>query len=400
MVNIQQDKRNLSIMWLANFLVSCSTTMIIPYLSLYINSLGDYSPAFIQTWSGYVFGITFLTAFFFSPIWGRIGDKYGYKPILLLTGYGIALSLFLMGFVNSVYSLFFLRMMMGIVTGFIPTSIAFISSQTTRKEAGKILGTLQTGSVTGGLLGPLIGGLLADLFGFQYTFIITGISISIAATAVAIFIKENKKPFERKSAPSYSRIQVVQIILKKPVLLSVMLISLCIQAANFSIQPLLALYVNELMNTNTIALISGLVFSSAGLGSLLSARQWGKLGDSIGHEKVIMILLISAAVIVLPQTLVTEVWQLMLLRFMQGLAIGGLVPCITAYIRQSAPAPMQGEVLGYNVSFRFLGNVIGPVAGGWIAGFGGISSVFFLTSSLFLSGFGLLWWSKTKEAYS
>ncbi|RFU70160.1 MFS transporter [Peribacillus saganii] len=384
-------------MWISNFLVSASATMILPYLSLYIDSMGSYSGDFVQRWAGYVFSVTFVTAFIFSPMWGRFGDRHGYKPILMITGYGIALCIFLMGFAESVYTLFFLRMAMGAVTGFIPTSMALIVSQTPKETAGKTLGTLQTGTVTGGLCGPLIGGLLADTFGFEYTFILTAGGISLAATAVAFGVHESKKENKKEKEKTYNRRQVLSYIFKNPVLISVMLISTCMQAANFSIQPLLALYVGQLTHGNTIAFLAGLVFSSAGFGNLLSARHWGNLGDRIGYEKVIMMLLVSAAIIVIPQSFVTELWQLMLLRFMQGIALGGLLPCITAYIRQAAPASMQGEILGYNVSFRFLGNVIGPTAGGIVASIAGISSVFFLTSSLFLTGFALLWWSKMKE---
>nr|WGD70036.1 MFS transporter [Bacillus subtilis] len=128
-------------MWLANFFVSASTTMIVPFLSLYIETLSSFSNGFVQRWSGYVFGITFLMAFLVSPFWGRFGDKRGYKKILMATGTGIALSIFFMGFVTSVYQLFFLRMAMGLVTGFIPTSLAMISAQTPKSSAGKTLGT-------------------------------------------------------------------------------------------------------------------------------------------------------------------------------------------------------------------------------------------------------------------
>ncbi len=65
----------------------------------------------------------------------------------------------------------FLRMAMGLVTGFIPTSLAMISAQTPKSSAGKTLGTPQMGQVSGGLFGPLLGGMLADRFGFTYTFL-------------------------------------------------------------------------------------------------------------------------------------------------------------------------------------------------------------------------------------
>ena len=104
--------------------------MIMPFLSLYIESLGDFSAEYVQRWAGLVFGVTFVAALFMSPIWGRIADRYGYKPILIINGFGIAISIYLMGAADSVHELFMIRLFMGVVTGFIPTSLAFVSTQT------------------------------------------------------------------------------------------------------------------------------------------------------------------------------------------------------------------------------------------------------------------------------
>ena len=387
-------------MWFANFLVAASATMVLPFLSLYLETFGDYSSSFVQRWSGYVFGITFLVAFFFSPVWGRIGDRFGFKPILLVTGYGISLSIFMMGFVDSVTGLFLLRMAMGAVTGFIPTSLALISAQTPKETAGKTLGTLQMGTVSGGLFGPLLGGMMADTFGFSYTFIITSIAISLAATGVLFGIQEVRKNSESTKKTRYSSKEVFQHVLNHKLLFTVMIISFLIQVANFSVQPLLALYVDELTSTSNIAFLAGLAFSATGFGNLLATRKWGKLGDEIGYEKVLSILLILACIFIVPQALASELWQLVLFRFLFGIAIGGMIPSVTAYIRQEAPLSMQGEVLGYNQSFRFLGNVAGPVFGGVLSGFAGISSIFYITGALFLAAFGLLWWSmRHSESY-
>jgi len=387
------EKRNFLIMWICNFLIAASMTMVLPFISLYIGTLGDFSHDYIQRWSGLVFGVTFLSAFIVSPIWGRIGDKYGFKPILLITGYGIATSVFFMGIIHSVFGLFILRMIMGFVTGFIPTSIALISKQTPKSEAGKTLGTLQMGNVAGSLFGPILGGMLADNVGFQYTFVITSISVMIATTVVFFGIKEIKQQSEVKKKIPRTQKDVIKQILSRKMLVMVMVIALLIQVGNFSIQPLLALYVSDLTHATSIALLSGLAFSATGFGNLLLTRQWGKLGDIIGYEKVLLILLILASILIIPQALVTELWQLVVLRFLYGMVVGGMIPCVTAYIRIEAPLEMQGEILGYNQSFRFLGNVIGPALGGFVAGHAGISSVFYVTGSLFLIAFGILWWN-------
>lgn len=387
------QKRNFIIIWICNVLVAGTTTMIMPFLSLYIDTFGNHSPAYVQKWSGLIFGATFVTAFLMSPIWGRIADKHGFKPILLINGFGIATSIFLMGFVQSVETFFVLRLFMGVVTGFIPTSLAFISSQTKRENAGKMLGTLQMGSVTGMLFGPVVGGLLADTFGFQYTFIITSVTISIAAIIVLLGIHEKARE-KSKRAIAYTRKQILSGIFKHRLMLNVMIVTTIIQMGNFSIQPLLSLYVAELTTAQNVAFLAGITFSAAGVGNLLFARKWGQLGDDIGYEKVLSILLILSFLFVIPQAFVTHLWQLITLRVLFGIAAGGMIPITTALVRREAPLDIQGEMMGYNTSFRFLGNIIGPMLGGLISGYIGISSVFIFTGSLFLVGYAFLYYAR------
>src|SRR5690625_6143635 len=98
-------------MWFANFFVAGSMTMVLPFISLYIQSFGNSSESYVQSWSGWIFAITFVAAFFFSPIWGRIGDKYGRKNILIISAIVPAISVLLMRFATSVWHLFFFRLM-------------------------------------------------------------------------------------------------------------------------------------------------------------------------------------------------------------------------------------------------------------------------------------------------
>ncbi|MBM7662538.1 MFS family permease [Bacillus mesophilus] len=381
MTEKEMAKRNLYIMWFANFFIAGSMTMVLPFLSLYIETFGDFSPAYVQHWSGWTFGITFVTAFIFSPIWGRLGDQYGRKRILIFTSTLLGISIFLMGFVNSVGELFFLRLFMGVCTGFISLSQAYISTQTPKEIAGRVMGTLQTGSITGALFGPMIGGVLADSIGFSATFQSVAIFIFISAVLVTL-TKEYKIGSKAERSKRFTRKEVLAHIARNPVLVTVLFISILVQVAHFSIQPILSLYVSELHGPENIAFFSGVVFSAAGLGNLMMSRRWGSLADNIGYIKVLIILLIIAAVVYLPGAFVTNIWQLTIIRFFLGIAIGGIVPVRIAYIRQEAPISMQGEVLGYNTSLRFFGNIIGPFMGGMISAYFGFSAVFFITSGL------------------
>ncbi|MBV7506284.1 MFS transporter [Bacillus sp. sid0103] len=379
----ESAKRNLIIMWFANFFVAGSMTMVMPFISLYIETFGDFSEKYVQHWSGITFGITFVSAFLFSPIWGRIGDRYGRKKILIISGLGMGLSIFLMSYVQSVWQLLLLRFFMGFFSGFIPMSQAFISTQTPKEIAGRVLGTLQTGSITGSLLGPMLGGILADSLGYSTTFKWTSISIFISALLV-IVTKEFLIPVSKGAKTHYSSKEVLRHIIRNPVLLTVLLISSLVQVAHFSIQPILSLFVSELHGPTNVAFYSGIAFSAAGLGNLMMSRKWGKIADKYGYIKILVILLFLAGIVYLPGAAVSSFWQLVIIRFALGITIGGIIPVRIAYIRQEAPISMQGEVLGYNTSLRFLGNIVGPLLGGFISGYYGFSAVFISTSSLLI----------------
>lgn len=375
-------RHNFKIMLVTNFIVAASTTMIMPFLSLYIETMGDFSESYVQKWAGLIFAATFISAFLMSPIWGRIADRFGYKPIMIINGFGIATSIFLMGYVQNVEQFFILRLFMGVVTGFIPTSMAFVSKHTPREVAGKTLGTLQMGSTAGTLFGPVIGGWVADHVGFQYTFIFTAVAIAVATFIIIIGVHEPEIIKKAKNS-IYTRKNVVWAIFHHRLMLNVMFVTTLIQIGNFSIQPLLSLYVSELSTSANVAFLAGMTFSAAGLGNIGFSRIFGKLSDDYGYEKVLKILLIACVIFIIPQAFVTELWQLMLLRFFYGTVAGGLLPITAALIRREAPIEVQGEIMGYNQSFRFFGNIIGPIFGGIIAGFGGIHSVFYTTGLLF-----------------
>ncbi|MFP7170111.1 MFS transporter [Terribacillus sp. 7520-G] len=384
MTDEQLAKRNLFIMWFANFFISASLSMIMPFLSLYISSFGTLSDREVQSWSGIIFGVTFVTAFICSPFWGKIGDRYGRKLILIISSFGMGVSILLLGFTENVWQLFMLRVFMGIFTGFIGISQAFISTQTPSHIAGRVLGTLQTGSITGMLFGPMIGGILADSIGFHGTFLLVSISVFISAVLVTFGTKEYPVKVQKGEKSHYTSKEVLTHILKDPILLVVLLLSSLIQIANFSVQPILSLYVRELHGPENLAFYSGIAFSAAGLGNLLMTRTWGKLGDRIGYVKILIGLIIAAGIVYIPGAMVGSVWELAIIRLLLGMAIGGIIPLRVAYIRHAAPLTMQGEVLGYNNSLRFLGNFIGPILGGMMAGYFGFSAVFYMTSALLI----------------
>ena len=95
-------KRNLWICCIASFIVSVGMSQMAPILPLYIEELGVEGADDIARWAGIVFGCNFVSLAIFSPIWGRLADKYGKKPMILRATGWLGLIMIALGFAQSV----------------------------------------------------------------------------------------------------------------------------------------------------------------------------------------------------------------------------------------------------------------------------------------------------------
>ncbi|MDP4183091.1 MAG: MFS transporter, partial [Bacillota bacterium] len=155
--------------------------------------------------------------------------------------------------------------------------------------------------------------------------------------------------------------------------------------ALYSIEPIITVYVTQLTkNAGHIALISGLAFSASGLANIFAAPRLGKLSDKIGAHKVILAALTIAGIVYIPQAFVKNPWQLMGLRFLLGLIMGGLNPSVNTLIKKITPDSLTGRVFGFSMSAGYLGVFGGAVLGGQVAARLGIRYVFYTTSALLL----------------
>ena len=135
-------------------------TLMLPFLPLYVQELGVQGQANIAQWSGIAYGATFLTAGLVAPLWGRLGDRYGRKPMLIRASLGMALTMGLMGCATTLWQLVGLRLVAGLAGGYSSGATIMVASQAPRKRSAWALGLLSAGVMAGNLAGPLIGGLI------------------------------------------------------------------------------------------------------------------------------------------------------------------------------------------------------------------------------------------------
>lgn len=380
---MQSWKSNLVILCIGNFFAVTGMSSISPFLPLYIQELGITGERELSIWSGFIFSVNFITAFLFSPIWGKLADRHGRKVMLIRSGIGMAITITLMGFVTNPFQLLLLRLLNGCISGFIPASIALMSTIAPKDKVGYSLGTLHAVGVSGQIFGPVLGGLMADLFGYGAVFSYTGICLFIAAVLVIFFVHEEfvKKQNEEKSS---FRDDFKTITANKPIP-SLFLAIILAQLALLGTLPLMSVFVQELAPASTnLALLAGLAMGAMGLSNMLASPQLGKLGDKFGSQKVLLYCVAAAACCMIAQALVIEIWQLIVCRFFIGLFLGGILPSINSLIRQYAPAGMEGRTYSYSTSAMYLGNFFGPNISGMFAAHFGIRSAFIWAGALLI----------------
>ncbi len=136
--------------------------------------------------------------------------------------------------------------------------------------------------------------------------------------------------------------------------------------ANMSIEPIITVYVAQIVpDPAQVTIVAGLVMSAAALGSILSASASGQdcgPGRALDGDRRLPA---GAALLLMPQAFVTAGWQLIALRFLMGLSLGGLLPCVTTVIRHNVPGAQCGQYPGLFDIFAICRAGCGAV-GGWL----------------------------------
>ncbi|RDK08612.1 MFS transporter [Cupriavidus lacunae] len=394
--NASYWKRNLIICVFGSFTTLVSLSMLLPFLPLYVEQLGVKSSADIVQWSGLAFGVTFLGTGLTAPIWGRLADRFGRKPMLIRAAVGMAVVMSMIGLAHNVYELVALRLAAGLVGGYASAAIVMIGTQAPKERAGWALGVLSTGVLAGNLIGPLIGGLLPNLIGIRGAFFAGGAMISVAALLTIVFVKEDfSRPVKRqtKSAQTTDALRKTNRMTIAALLVTAMMVLL----ANMSIEPIITVYISQLdVAHDRLATVAGIVMACSAFGSMLTAPKLGALADRIGAWNVIIGCLVATAIVMIPQAFVQNWWTLAILRGLMGMTLAGLLPSIAKLVRHSVDDNQSGKMLGYLQSAQFAGQVIGPLIGGQIGVQVGMRSVFFVTSALLLACAVLDRWAKSR----
>lgn len=377
-------KRTVYISLVCVFCTAFGVSQLAPILPLYFHDLGVQTPEAMSLWSGLATGATYIIVCLAAPFWGRVADKKGRKITLIRSSFGMALCNILIAFQTTPEGVVLIRLVQGLVSGFYSASITLIASESPIERTGWALGLLASANLSGSLIGPLLGGYIADTVGIRNDFIIVGALMGLAGVLATIFIHENYVP-----QPNPEKLSIRKLKEQIPEFNSI--VALCVASFIYaicimSLQPVISVYIKGIVpsDTENLAFIAGAVFSAMGIAQLMSSSPLGKLVDKIGPRKVLVVSLIYVGILNIPQAYVSDVYQLAIIRFLQGFGLGGMLPALNTYLSSKTPREFTGQVFSYNQSCLFFGYFLGSVGGASLMAWLGFTTLFWVSGGLFI----------------
>ncbi|MFN3978819.1 MAG: MFS transporter [Caldilinea sp.] len=376
-------RRNLAVLSVVQVFSTLGFGLIFPFLPLYVRELGSASGGSLEFWAGMAFSAQAFTMMIASPLWGVVADRSGRKLMLERATLGGAVLLAAMGFAQNAEQLVILRALQGATTGVIAANNALVASQTPKEQSGFALGILNMARWIGVSGGPLVGGVIAEIFGFRESFWITGALLGIAGLAVVFWVEEDFHPVERAQRPGFWA--GYRTIFTAAGMRGLYALAFLRSLGATIIVPFLALFVLSLNQgeQSGATAMTGVIIGASALTSAVSAVYLGRLGDRIGHERILVWSAALSALLYAPQVFVESVWLLALLQALSGVAMGGLIPSIAALMNLYAPAGNQGATYGLDNSVQASARVVAPMMAAVLAAWVGYHGVFLGATAIY-----------------
>ena len=369
-------------------------TFVLPFTPLYMQELGVTDAGSAAAWAGVVNSSTAVTMALAAPLWGRLGDRVGLKPMLLRATVAGAVVVGLMGLVASPWQLLALKTLQGCLTGTVAAATVLVSATAPPERAGERLGTLQMVIFAAAAGGPFFGGLFADLVGIRASFGVTASLLAASAVLISVWVKEERPAEETKeeSAGASGPLPHRRLM---PSLLALFVVQLAIMSA----APALPGFIHTLMEEpGRVATLAGWIIATGALAASLGSVVGGRLAARFGAKRVIIWTLLLAGITALPQAGVDSVAMLWALRIATGLFLGVAIPVANLAIRGAVHPERQGEAFGVAATATSAGNAVGPVAGGLLASSFGFGAPF-LVPGVCLVAVSLLLWAAPLLAF-
>ena len=326
-----------------------------------------------------------LMQLFTAPLWGKLSDRVGRRPVLIASMAASVLAYLWIGSATALWMLFAARAFAGACAGNIAAAQAYIADVTKPEDRAKGMGLIGAAFGLGFIIGPALGGLLA---GNDPTtadvetpaWVAAGLSF-VALCGVALVLPESLPADRRGHGPSPSRVSAILGVLGRPVLSRLILIFFLVILAFAGMESTFALWAIGQFGWGPRQV--GYVFAYVGLiSAILQGGLSGRLTRRFGEERLLFcgLALIGAGLLVPPVS--REIPILGIAVTLLALGMGLIQPSLNSLISRRAGREEQGEVMGVSQSIGSLSRVLGPVAAGFFFAEFGRNAAFFWGAAL------------------
>lgn len=342
--------------------------IIIPLVGIYGRSLGASTTELALLGSIYS-----LMQFFFAPFWGRLSDRHGRRPILLMSLFGSVLSYYLFAFASTYWLLVLSRALAGIFAANISTAQAYIADVTKPEDRAKGMGLIGAAFGIGFTLGPPIGGISVTHWGMSAPGIIAGTFCLLNLVLAYFRLEESLTPELRSAAKSelkersrIAQLAAFQTIRHKPALVLAILSTFFATFAFSNLEQVFSLFIQTQFSlpTEQAAYQTGMVLMWSGvLGALIQGGLIRKLVPKYGEIKLLMVGLFTqgVAMILFSHTPTYELFFATAVPLAFG---SGLInPTLASLVSKGAAQHEQGEVMGLKEGMGSLARIFGPLSG-------------------------------------
>ena len=380
-------QRTLYIIFFVQLVTAVGFSSIFPFLPLYIEELGTTTSLSVELLAALVFSAQAFTMMLASPIWGSLADRYGRKLMVERATFGGAFVILLMAFVTSAEQLVILRAIQGLITGTLAASNALVAAAVPRGRTGYAMGMLQVSLGVGLAVGPLIGGLAADTFGYSSAFFITAAMLVFAGFMVVFGVREEFEPLLSLTRSPLAFLKEWRAVVAGTGISLSYGMRFISQLGRMMVLPITPLFVQQLLvDQSRLNTFTGLVVAISSATLTLAAVYLGRLGDRIGQKRVLVGSMLMAGLFYLPQSFATEAWQLLVLMALVGVAMGGVIPAISALLARYSHEGSEGTVFGLDNSVRAGARAVAPLIGAAVALALGLRATFFASGLIFILG--------------
>ncbi len=386
-IKSKQRIRNFKIAWIGTFMAGMAFSEAMPFLALYIMQISHFNQAQVSFYAGISYAASYLVVILVSPIWGKIADQHGRKPMLLRTAAGMGIVIILLSCVTNIWQIIILRLCQGLFDGYTPSVIALIAAETPLEERSVVISKLSTGYIIGGLMGPLIGGVLATIFSIRMTFFITGIILLCVAFISFYGIQENfqkinTSPTEKLASSKKESVWTVPIL----ILLSA---TMLIQFVESAIIPYVSLMIKYLLfSEHYLTIMTGIVSALPGVSTAVFATFVGKMSSHFGTLKILKLCELAAIIIYALLGMTTSLMFFAGLRFLIGIANAGMTPMIQVLL--SKASNRLSTVFSMSLSTQSLGSLAGSILGAYLSQFMPLNNLFYIASGALMISYVLL----------